>query len=92
MQIHGPANIHGPQPINPPHRAHSSGSATRPTGVDHTDQVDISPEADQISRAREASDVRSDRVAEIRRAIADGSYETDEKLNAALDRLLDEMG
>ncbi|MDP6556758.1 MAG: flagellar biosynthesis anti-sigma factor FlgM [Pirellulaceae bacterium] len=37
-------------------------------------------------------DVRTDRVAELRAQIASGAYETDAKLDVALDRLLDEIG
>ena len=36
--------------------------------------------------------IRQDRVAEIRAQIASGAYETDVKLNGALERLLDEIG
>ena len=36
-------------------------------------------------------EIRIDRVAEIRRQISNGSYETPEKLDAALDRLLDQF-
>jgi len=36
--------------------------------------------------------IRQDRVDAIRTAIAQGTYETDAKLNVALDRLLDEIG
>ncbi|WP_315853672.1 flagellar biosynthesis anti-sigma factor FlgM [Rubripirellula tenax] len=36
-------------------------------------------------------EIRIDRVADIRRQIADGSYDTPEKMDAALDRLLDQL-
>ena len=36
--------------------------------------------------------MRHERVAEIRTQIANGTYETSEKLEAAFDRLLDELG
>ena len=56
------------------------------------DQLDISQEADLVSRANSLPDVRADRVAELRAQIASGAYETDAKLDVALDRLLDEIG
>jgi anti-sigma28 factor (negative regulator of flagellin synthesis) len=37
------------------------------------------------------ADVRADRIAEIKADIAAGIYETDDKLEIALGRLLDEM-
>lgn len=60
------------------------------------DQLDLSPQAAAAGRADAASSVsesgiRVDKVAAIRRAIADGSYETPEKLDQALNRMLDEF-
>jgi negative regulator of flagellin synthesis FlgM len=37
------------------------------------------------------SGIRSDRVAELRAQIASGQYETTERLNAAVERMLDEL-
>jgi negative regulator of flagellin synthesis FlgM len=56
------------------------------------DQLDISSEADFVSQARDLPEVRSERVAEIRAQIQSGKYETSEKLDIALERLLDEIG
>ena len=62
--------------------------------MDHTpiDQVDISAEAQFIDQVHELPDIRADRVADIRAQIDAGMYETDEKLDIALGRLLDEIG
>ena len=93
MQIQGTGHIHGPQAVNAPHRA----TATGPTAPTHqaiergVDQLDISPEADMVSRARELPDIRHDLVASIREQIAAGVYETDEKINVAVENLLDEI-
>jgi len=43
---------------------------------------------DAVRAADATSDIRFDRVNTIRAAIADGTYETPDKLDAALDRLL----
>jgi negative regulator of flagellin synthesis FlgM len=96
MQIQGLGHVHGPQTINAPHAqqpADSTGAATSgPRGDNiHIDQLDISPQADAASRARETGEIRQDRVSEIRNQIASGSYETEEKLDLALSRLLDEI-
>jgi anti-sigma28 factor (negative regulator of flagellin synthesis) len=44
-----------------------------------------------VARARELPDIRAARVAEIRAAIEAGSYETPDKLEAAVGSLLDEI-
>jgi negative regulator of flagellin synthesis FlgM len=44
---------------------------------------------DELNRAPE---VRAERLAQIKAAIEAGTYETPEKLEAALSKLLDEIG
>jgi negative regulator of flagellin synthesis FlgM len=91
MQIYGPSQLHGAQPINAPHlqRGADVRSATAPS---QTDQVDISPAAQLAGQVSEIPDIRQDRVAAIKAAIADGTYETPDKLSTAVDRLFDEIG
>lgn len=91
MHIYGPAHVHGAQPINPPHRAQSSPPATASQNAGAADQLDISQEADMVSRALDTPGIRHQRVAEIRAAIESGEYETEEKLEIAVSRLLDEI-
>ena len=92
MQINGAANVHASQPINAPHRAQPTQPTARPDQTTGVDQLDISHEADMASRISEIPDIRADRVAEIRAQIEAGVYETDEKLNVAVERLFDEIG
>lgn len=91
MQIQGTTHVHGPQSINAPHRAQAPQPAAPSSNATGADQLDISREADMVSRARELPEVRTDRVADIRAQIQAGTYETPDKLDAALGRLLDEM-
>lgn len=57
------------------------------------DQLDLSSEAQGLSASdSSSSDIRVDRVADIRRQIADGTYDTDEKLSSALDNFLNQLG
>lgn len=91
MQVSGSSQVHPPQALQGPHtsRTRSTSGAEQPRPAQAVDQLDISAEA---AEASQASDVRSDRVAEIRAQIASGAYETPEKLDAAVDRLLDQIG
>lgn len=93
MQINGLGPIQGPHSIQGAQRpqiARPPQAAPRQSaGVD---QLDISPEAQVLSQVRDIPEIRTERVAEIRAAIEAGAYETDAKLDIALDRLLDEIG
>lgn len=95
MQIHGLGQLHGPQQLKAPHTPHApAGEAPAPGARGdnvNIDQLDISPEADLLSRARDAAEIRQDRVDAIRQQIADGTYDTHEKLDVAVSRLLDEI-
>jgi negative regulator of flagellin synthesis FlgM len=92
MQIYGPSQIHGAQPINAPHAARGNPATSVPASSSTGDRLDIS-EAGQIAgRLAEVPEIRADRVQELRTAILEGSYETDAKLDVALERLLDEIG
>lgn len=90
MNIQGVNFVHAPQGMSGPHRA-AAPSAPASSSLTEADQLDISPTADLASRALEGSDIRADRVAQLRAAIEAGGYDSDEKMNIALDRLLDEI-
>lgn len=91
MQIHGPSHVHGPQPVNAPHRLPASPATARSGQVVGADHLDISREADMVSRMRDIPEIRADRVAQIRAAIEAGTYETPDKIEIAVGRLLDEL-
>jgi len=91
MYIYGTSHIHAAQPLSPPHRltpTQETGGSSATAGVD---QLDISPEADFVAQARDLPEIREDRVAAIRAQIESGVYETADKLDVALSRLLDEI-
>ncbi len=92
MEIYGPAHVHGAHAINSPHMTRTNKPAPESQVQATGDQLELSEAGQIASRLSEMPDIRADRVAEIRAAIAEGTYETDEKLTAALDRLLDEIG
>lgn len=92
MQINGPGNIHATQAVSAPHYSQTARPAETSYRAPQVDQLDISPEAEFISQTRNIPDIRADRVAAIRAEINHGTYETAEKLEEALDRLLDEIG
>ena len=92
MQIFGPSRVHGAQPINPPHRTQPAQPASDNHNVMGADQLDISQEAELLSRVHDAPDIRQEKVDQIRAQIDAGVYESDDKLDIAVERLLDEIG
>ena len=62
-----------------------STSATRPT-----DKLELSQVHHLLGQLK-TNDVRLDKVNDIKAQIAAGTYETDDKLNGAADKLLDEV-
>jgi negative regulator of flagellin synthesis FlgM len=91
MYVYGSSYVHGPQPLGAPHRPAQTPSAGAGNFAT-TDSVSFSRQADLIGRVREMPEIRADRVADLKRQIASGNYDTDQKLDAALDRMLDEIG
>jgi negative regulator of flagellin synthesis FlgM len=55
------------------------------------DRVELSGMSELLKTLKSGGDVRADKVADIKAQIAAGTYETDDKLAAAADRLLDEL-
>lgn len=100
MQINGTGPVYR---VDGPHSTSGAHRAAKPEGgARQADSVDISPAAQEAARLAEAAEaraaakadgsIRADKVASLRQQIADGSYDTPERLDAAVDRLLDQIG
>ncbi len=94
------SNIHGLGPTGGVNRilqtakpaAAAQPAATQAT-PDRTDKVDLSGTSNVSAMLAKlkANDVRLDKVADIKGQIEAGTYESDDKLNAAIDKLLDDL-
>jgi len=92
MHIYGPSHLHGPQQIGSPHHSRPSQPAGQTDSLPIKDELDISDAARLVDQSHQVAEVRQDRVDDIRAKIAAGTYETREKLDVAVERLLDEIG
>ena len=92
MQIQGTNRIHSPQGINPPHFSPKTAGTQSTGAAGKADRLEISHAANAAIQATEGGRVRTDLVNLIRSQIAAGTYDTPEKMNAAMERLLDQMG
>jgi negative regulator of flagellin synthesis FlgM len=91
MQINGLTQIHGAQSISGPHASRGVAGCQSCSTSSVGDQLDISPAGQLAGQLADIPAIRADRVADIRAALANGTYETPDKLNTALERLLDEI-
>ena len=101
MQIYGPFRVSTAQATGGPNRLQSNPAAQAAGSKQSSapvDQLDLSSAAAGAQRLGTTSpvagsgEIRVDRVADLRRQIADGSYDSPEKMDAALDRFLDQLG
>lgn len=91
MQINGSSHVHGSHALQGPYSARSNAARAANTSANTVDQLDISAAAEAAAQAVDGGDIRADLVARIRNEIAAGTYETADKLDAALEGLLDDV-
>ena len=91
MEVNGIGPLHRPQQLGGPRPSQnvSSPETTKPIQTD--DQVEISSIGQKLNSIEGTSEVREARIAQIREAIEAGEYETLDKLESALDGLLDDI-
>jgi negative regulator of flagellin synthesis FlgM len=101
MQIFGPFRVSTTAPTTGAQRLQPA-KAAEPTAAPKTaapktaapiDKLDISNHVNRLQSTSPTTggDIRIDRVAELRRQIASGTYDTPEKMDVALNRMLDEF-
>jgi negative regulator of flagellin synthesis FlgM len=91
MEIFGAGGLQGPQPIYPRLAAFSLDAGETVHAGAVRDQLEISPLGQMLDGIGQLAEIRYERISEIRAQIESGSYESPEKLELALDRLLDEL-
>jgi len=90
MKIRGPARPGGAEPIR-------SSETLRPKAIKGTasaskaDRVEISEMAVFLEKLSRLPDIRQDKVDAVKAALANGTYETPEKLYKAIDALLEDL-
>lgn len=96
MQISGNFSVSGVDAARSVSRSNAPeapAGATASAITTPVDQLDLSPEALSVGQSQSSNEVfRADKVASLREAIAQGNYDTDERLSAALDNFLNKLG
>ena len=92
MQVNGPGPVSGNTPIG---RTEATGAAAKSEATHAErprDEVEISEASRMFNQLSQTSAVRAERLAQIKAEIDAGVYETPEKLEAALMKLIGEAG
>lgn len=86
--IKGPASPSGMTPQPTPASGQTAGKDTV-QGAWPVDRVEVSEMGQRLSTLEANTDIRVEKVMAIREAIANGTYETETKLEHTIDRLLE---
>ena len=90
MDINAIGSVQRTAPVSHPQSQVSQ--PTQSTRVSSTqDELEISKAARMLGDMQSNSDLRAERLAQIKAAIDDGTYETREKLDVAVDKLLKDI-
>jgi negative regulator of flagellin synthesis FlgM len=89
MDVQGIGSLHGAFPVKPVSEAAAAKPAESTVPLAPQDEVEISSAARLMQDLEVDTDLRSERLAQIKAAIDDGTYETEDKLKIAVERLLE---
>jgi negative regulator of flagellin synthesis FlgM len=93
MDVSGVGSVSGATPVRavsptgPVSPTESTTSITAPR-----DELEISSAGKMLDRLSETPEIRAERLAQIKEAIENGAYDTDEKLEAALSKMFGSLG
>lgn len=92
MQIYGAGPLHGPHAVNPAHLQRTQAAQGAASAGMPQDQLEISSVGRMLEQIHDLPEIRHEKVAALRKAIAAGTYDTPDRMSLALDRLLGEIG
>lgn len=90
MDIQGPQKISGVGRVEG-RRIERTRPPQEPQTAKPPDTVEISPVGRYLDVISQIPEIRQERVDEIKRAIENGEYVTDERIRATVDRILEEL-
>jgi len=92
MEVTGPGSVSGALPIKPTPPGAQAPKPEQTKPVPAGDEVEISSAGKMLDKLNQSPEVHAERLAQIKAAIQAGEYETSAKLEAAVQKLLDEIG
>lgn len=91
MAVNGPGPVQNPNPVKTTFTTPPVKKTTETRPATPRDEVEISTAGKMFDSLNQSGDVRAERLANIKTAIDAGKYETPEKLEAALLKMLQEI-
>jgi anti-sigma28 factor (negative regulator of flagellin synthesis) len=92
MEVNGPGSVSGASPLKPIPPEVQAPKPEQSLPAPTQDEVEISSAGKMLDKLNQSSEVHAERLAQIKAAIDAGEYETSAKLEAAVQKLLDEIG
>ena len=89
MNIGNVGGIQGPQPVQP-NRPAKAPEAAKAAATPKTDAAEISIEARLLDKLHKTPEIRQEKVDALRAQIEAGTYETPERLRAAVEKMFEE--
>ena len=90
MDVQGPGGISGPNRIEP-QRVYAGRTEKSDLGPKVGDRAEISEAAQLLNKLAEVPEIRMEKIEELKELIATGRYETKEKIERAIDKLMEEI-
>lgn len=91
MEVNGPGSVHGAYPVNHVRPSSEVRPTSEATPASPQDEVEISTAGRMLDQLSQTSAFRAERLAQIKAEIEAGTYDTDEKLEAAFAKLLGQI-
>jgi negative regulator of flagellin synthesis FlgM len=92
MDVRGVGSVPGTTPARPTAAPSGPRETATPKPRAPRDELELSQAGKMLDQLSQDPDVRQERITRIKEAIANGTYDTDEKLQAALLKLFDAHG
>ena len=91
MEVQGSGPIRPSNPIQSSRPAPQQETASTAKSMSPQDEIEISDAGRMLDDLSRSSDVRAERLAQIKAAIDNGTYDTPAKLEAALEKMIGQI-
>lgn len=91
MEVNSIGPISSSQPVRPVAQSATPAPAAEARPASPTDELELTSVNPAASEVDLQSEFQTQRIAQIQQQIADGTYETPEKLDIAVDRMLESL-